>query len=814
MASQTLIEVPDVFFSAFYYPELYRELILDVRRRRDELGLTDENEYELHVQTIRAFALVGHLVNTHTDVAATELLIDSAGLLESVKRLLRLIGVETKSASPSAVDLLLTLSAVTSSDQVGFIPELAEFSTDSTPPIPFEALTAVDLDRTDRVSYVYALEQTQNGSDGVLSTTSPDIFSSATIALTSANLGDHLFLSNSAAGQGGEFRVTEVPTANTARLVKIPGSKAPAFQTETNLTWSLKSWSSDWSAEANGAGTPFTPWSATPSIGDLLYIGHKQMMPGEVTFALTSYASGITLVAEYYDAVLSKFYPKAVADDGDGTITLNIDTLLGSGVSRAGAEVVVENINTGVKEVLTSIYAGGENRVETLGSLGQTTISTSIKDYKITSEWVPLFNQSDATSNFTKDGALTYDLPQNTERSWREVDVNTLDGWWVRFRVVSSAGANPIFDEIDIDTGAQYMLVRVTQGETVGPQVLGSSSGHAGQTFSLPNSPYFDDSEVVEVDESGGGNWQPYTHAMNFLNSRTTSRHYMRAVDGDGVATLRFGDAITGKVPPAGTDNVRAQYRIGGDVNGNVGVGAVALNSDGTPGISSVSNPRSAVGWKAKDGATDADLNRLKRDAPAALRTRDTGSMGGDVERLALNWKNSDGVKPVARAVAFEEALGLKTVKLMVVGPGGQPLSADDKTALEEYFNGSRARRPPTSGVLLMNHEVSVFNYEPKVVAISATVTWQDGNAQTIRAALLNLLSPLAIESDGVTFIWQYNGFVSYSRVDHEIHSVSPNIVDIPALTINGASSSLKLTSNQLPITTASDISVSVQNPN
>ena len=78
MATQVIETPGGIAFAGFYYPEILRELLAFLRNNKDRIGLTDENEFEVHVQLVRSFALVGHLNNTRLDVVATELLLDSS----------------------------------------------------------------------------------------------------------------------------------------------------------------------------------------------------------------------------------------------------------------------------------------------------------------------------------------------------------------------------------------------------------------------------------------------------------------------------------------------------------------------------------------------------------------------------------------------------------------------------------------------------------------------------------------------------------------------------------------------------------------
>jgi hypothetical protein len=214
-----------------------------------------------------------------------------------------------------------------------------------------------------------------------------------------------------------------------------------------------------------------------------------------------------------------------------------------------------------------------------------------------------------------------------------------------------------------------------------------------------------------------------------------------------------------------------------------------------------------------KDGGTDTDLERVKREAPAALRTRETAATPLDIETLAVNsFTDRHGTKPVARAYAIEEGLGAKTVKLLVVGAGGTTLTNDQKEDCDTYFNGDRYASPPTNGVLVTNHRLTTFNFEPELITVQTTVNWPGGNAESIRAALLSLLTPLAVEEeDGLTWVWDMGGSISLSRVYAAIHAVDPNVEDVPLLKFNGVASSWSLGTHGLPISQASSVIVALQ---
>ena len=379
----TLITVPDVDWSGFYFPDILRELLLQLRRKREEIGLTDENEYELHIQFMRALALVGHLNNCRADVIATELLIASSSLLESVKRLLRLIGVELASATPAKSDVVLTLSEVTTLDLTEFVPELSEFSTDSVPPIPYEVLeeAGIDLDRTDRVSYAYGLEKVKSGV-GLVATGSPDIFTrdSGDSFVIGTDEARHLFIPAGLGSNGGEFRVVEVIDTDNVRVVRVPGSGSPGFQTEGSLTWKLMAFTANFATEANADATPFSPW-ASLEVGDLLFLGHNQAQWDQIDVVLTTPGADFTGVWEYFDDRFSIFTPSADVTDNGSNLTADVTTLLGT-PDRLGAEVLIEYIPTGAQETVVSTFSGGKKIITTQGLLGQTAVDIDKDNYR------------------------------------------------------------------------------------------------------------------------------------------------------------------------------------------------------------------------------------------------------------------------------------------------------------------------------------------------------------------------------------------------------------------------------------------------
>jgi hypothetical protein len=106
---------------------------------------------------------------------------------------------------------------------------------------------------------------------------------------------------------------------------------------------------------------------------------------------------------------------------------------------------------------------------------------------------------------------------------------------------------------------------------------------------------------------------------------------------------LRFGSGPLGRRPPRGAE-VRAWYRRGGGVGGNVVAGALTMIKGGPPGIAVTNAARAAGGADAE--SVEQAVQRTPMEA-AAIRTAVTAR---DYERLATE------VGGVARARAYAQA--------------------------------------------------------------------------------------------------------------------------------------------------------------
>lgn len=818
MAEKKVITIPDFDFSGFYYPDILRSLLQYNRANVPEI--TDESDEEPFQQLLRSYALVGHLNNVLLDITANEGLLTTARLLESVRGHLALIDVKLKQNTPATTDVVLELSKVFTAP-TELVPEDSQFSTletEASPQIIYETDASFTIEPTNVPTAIYVFEA------GLLQ-----------VINNSFDGGDYFTLAGVQFRPGIEFAVggSILATINNivtainnssndnilGRLYAISNgvdqiSVIPLIEGITSIPFTLNDGATtnfvkrDGGFGSNKSGVASTPgvfWDlfpVTPKLGDIVYIGHTNVMWDTLNFTLNTPASGIEFVTEFYDATEEDGNPDVVTNLGSN-LKFDLTTLLGTS-DRKGTVLRVVLSSSGAFEKIVSVFEAGVNVAYTTGLLGQSSVSVDIQDYIIGSFWNELSDVTDDSLELTQDGELSYSLPQNQSQNWQKQTVNAVLGFWIRLRITKvTAPVNPSMDLIEIDTGKQFIVVPVVQGQTVVEAPLSSSNGVPNQVLTLTFKPIIQNTLLLEVDEGAG--FQPWNQKDNFLSSNSASKDFTLEIFANDDADIQFGDGKQGKIPTPGVDNIRALYRIGADVNGNVGARTILVNKSGISFVTRIFNPRQATGWAAKEGSTEEDLARLKIDGPATLRTRNKAITTDDMEFLATQYISIAGSKFVARALAIEETFGVKTVELVVVGFGGTILTEAQREELADYFNGNKELG--IKPVMLANHELTPVNYDKKEIDVTAVVV--GGVQAEITNAIVAILNPEATFSDGVTKRWEFGQEIPISVIIAEIFEVDPVNIKKVTLTIPQAvGDAVPMTTRQLPF--ARNVSVTV----
>jgi hypothetical protein len=160
-----------------------------------------------------------------------------------------------------------------------------------------------------------------------------------------------------------------------------------------------------------------------------------------------------------------------------------------------------------------------------------------------------------------------------------------------------------------------------THGETV-QQLLGSGQASMPfQRFTLAHDPL---TYVQSATDASGTvdtlkvlvNDQQWAEAPTLFGAGGRDREYAVRTDENGKTYVQFGDGSSGARLPSGTNNVRAEYRTGLGVGGNVGAGKLAQLIDRPLGVKGVANPAPALGGVDPEPEEDA-----RASIPLGVRT-------------------------------------------------------------------------------------------------------------------------------------------------------------------------------------------------
>ena len=275
-----------------------------------------------------------------------------------------------------------------------------------------------------------------------------------------------------------------------------------------------------------------------------------------------------------------------------------------------------------------------------------------------------------------------------------------------------------------------YRGLPVVQGQTRGPEVIGSSTGEPNQSFALAVGPVQETSVEVEVNEGAG--WVAWDRRDSLLYdlgpdgrlrlSSPGDRVYRLDRDAAGAARVRFGgDGRFGRMPPFGAGNIRARYFAGGGSAGNVASGAVREALVPIANLFLVTNPDPA------SGGTDAEATE---DAvglgPAAFRARERAVTVEDHATMAFL---AGGVaKARARAANWNQI----DVFVAPAGPALVPVSESLRRRLLAFFEDRRM-----AGAM-----VRILSARAAVVELAAEIAFdQRHRADAVRQAALDAVN-------------------------------------------------------------------------
>lgn len=362
----------------------------------------------------------------------------------------------------------------------------------------------------------------------------------------------------------------------------------------------------------------------------------------------------------------------------------------------------------------------------------------------------------DESASLTRRGEVMFIVPDGTQVRTDFVDNSPL--YW--FRMVS------VDDRTEWSPAVRAILrntVLAANNITIEDEVLGSSHGLPNQQFQLLRPPILD-GEIIEAQEAiamselelslrdgslsaievapvseSSGVWIRWHGVNDFLDSGPGDRHYL--LDRQS-GELRFGDGRNGRIPPQGSNNIRARrYRTGGGAGGNQPPKALSQLRTAVPYVQSAENLIAASG-----GVDAEDIGLIRHRGATRLRHRSRAVTFEDYEDIA-----SLASPQVERAICVplrDLAAGPTSprtrpgvVSLIVVPRNGEARPLPDAALLQQVRSYVDRHRNPATDLVVVGPDYVA-------VAVSLEVIVSDVEAAgslttNLAAALEAFLHPL-----------------------------------------------------------------------
>jgi predicted phage baseplate assembly protein len=231
-------------------------------------------------------------------------------------------------------------------------------------------------------------------------------------------------------------------------------------------------------------------------------------------------------------------------------------------------------------------------------------------------DWSPCDVSVDETGGLNRSGRVELQLPAGHEIA----EIDDIRRGWVRTRVVDDDSTEAYRSSPMIRSVRGYVIGasgEAVNAEFVDAEILGVSTGVAGQEFRLKNSPVVasDEPFVVltsqpDLDDDTDGSvsaqddvgYRTWELRSDFADSSSDDPHF--TLDAHA-GVVKFGPILRdpdgsarhhGAIPPRGVRVTASRYRTGGGAAGNVSPGAISVLRSSIPMIAAVSNRRSARG--------------------------------------------------------------------------------------------------------------------------------------------------------------------------------------------------------------------------
>jgi hypothetical protein len=260
-----------------------------------------------------------------------------------------------------------------------------------------------------------------------------------------------------------------------------------------------------------------------------------------------------------------------------------------------------------------------------------------------------------------------------------------------------------IYDRATVTINANIALA--THGETVVDEVLGSGDGtKVNQQFVLKKPPL---TYVAASNPSGSKstlsvrvNGMLWHEVPSLYGLDSQSRSYTLHTDKDSNTIVMFGDGHNGARLPTGEENIRATYRSGIGLDGEVAAGSLTVLQTRPLGIQEVTNPLAATG-----AALQETPREIRVKAPLSVKAMKRIVSLQDLEDFTYSFA---GIGK-AQAKVLEAGTHRQLVHLTIAATNGGSIRSDSDLYIN-LVEGIDAASAPTHRLLASKVQIDSYN--------------------------------------------------------------------------------------------------------
>jgi hypothetical protein len=299
----------------------------------------------------------------------------------------------------------------------------------------------------------------------------------------------------------------------------------------------------------------------------------------------------------------------------------------------------------------------------------------------------------------------------------KSIIFTTLSDNVIDFR--GSANVNAMHGE-DVSVRAANLKNTALKAYDIDGELVGTSTGLADQSFALseivvhtsyaPGLNNYINYGVgdIRVFVDNGIEYEEWERVEYTMDSASSDKVFAVNVDENDKVQIKFGDGISGAIPPMSA-SIKAQYVAGGGVIGNVPAGTLAVWGAlpvGEPEATAIRNNVAAVNLYDATGGVDPESNdSIRYNAPRAMRSLNRAVTLQDYADLALS------VGGVAKAKAIADHGTSVTVYIA-------PISPDTSNDVTPGYTGDIL----SANLVTLKSSVTSFLNERKQIGTTVTV--------------------------------------------------------------------------------------------